>query len=51
MMHRFSRLVLVKSTLSVVPIYTMIYMGLPAWMHKGLVKLAKAFLWLGSDVV
>jgi hypothetical protein len=51
MMHHAGRLALVKSTLSVVPIYTSICMGLPAWMYKGLTKLAKAFLWTGTDVV
>jgi hypothetical protein len=51
MMYRASRLALVKSTLSTVLIYTSIYMGLPAWLYKGLMKLAKAFLWTGTDVV
>jgi hypothetical protein len=51
MMHRSGRLTLVKSMLSIVPIYTAICMGLPAWMHKALFKIAKAFLWSGLDVV
>jgi hypothetical protein len=51
MMHHSGQLVMVKSTLSVVPIYTTICMGLPAWMHKGLVRIAKAFMWSGSNVV
>jgi hypothetical protein len=51
MMHRAGRLALVKSMLSAVPICTYICMGLLAWMYKGLTKLAKAFLWIRTDVV
>jgi hypothetical protein len=51
MMHRAGRLVLIKTTLLAVPIYTSICMGLPAWMHKGLIKIAKTFLWSGSETV
>jgi hypothetical protein len=43
--------VLVKSTIMNVPIYIAICMGLPAWMDKCLVKIAKAFLWSGTNVV
>jgi hypothetical protein len=50
-LHRAGRLALIKSTLSAVPIYTSIRLGLPAWVHKALTKIIKAFLCSGSDVV
>jgi hypothetical protein len=47
-MHRCGRLALIKTTLSTIPIYTSISLGLPKWMHKALIKIMRAFLWLGS---
>jgi hypothetical protein len=49
--HRNSRLTLVKITLSAMPIYTAISIHLPPWLQKTLVRISKAFLWLGSEVV
>jgi hypothetical protein len=48
LMHRAGRLTVIKSTLSVVPIYTSICICLPAWVHKAMTKIIKAFLWSGS---
>jgi hypothetical protein len=50
-MNRSGRLALIKSTLSVIPIYVSIGMGLPAWLHSVLTKLMKIFLWSGSGEV
>jgi hypothetical protein len=49
-MHKSGCLVLVKTTLSMMPIYTAISISLPP-MQKAPVKIFKAFLWSGSDVV
>jgi hypothetical protein len=51
LMHRAGRLALIKSTLSAILIYTSICLGLPAWVHKALTKIIKAFLWAGLDAV
>jgi hypothetical protein len=51
LMNRSGRLALIKSTLSAIPIYVCIRMGLPAWVHNALLKLMKAFLWSGSGKV
>jgi hypothetical protein len=45
------RLALIKSTLLAIPIYTSICLGLPAWVHKALIKIIMVFLWTSSDVV
>jgi hypothetical protein len=50
-MHKSDRLVLVKTTLSVMPIYMTISISLPPWLQKALVKIFKAFLWFGMDVM
>jgi hypothetical protein len=50
-MHHSGRLVLVKSTLSVVPVYTAISLELPGWLHKAFEKIMKSFLWSGTDQV
>jgi hypothetical protein len=50
-MNMAGRLALIKSTLSTMPIYTSIYLGLPGWVHKAITKIIKAFLWTGTDVV
>jgi hypothetical protein len=44
LMHRRGRLALIKTTLSVIPVYTSISLGLPQWLRKALQKLMKAFL-------
>jgi hypothetical protein len=51
LMHRSGRLVLSKTTLSSIPVYTSICLKLPPWLLKILVKIMKAFLWLGIDQV
>jgi hypothetical protein len=51
LMHQSGRLVLIKTTLSSIPIYTSISIELPPWLLKCLTKLMKAFLWSGSDEV
>jgi hypothetical protein len=50
-MHRAGRLALIKSTLSTMPIYISICLGLPGWVHKAITKIIKAFLWTGTNVV
>jgi hypothetical protein len=42
---------LIKMTLSSIPIYTSISVELPPWLLKSLIKLMKAFLWSGFDQV
>jgi hypothetical protein len=51
LMNRSGRLALIKLTLSVIPIYVSIEMGLLAWLHSVLTKLMKTFLWSGSGEV
>jgi hypothetical protein len=42
---------LIKMTLSSIPIYTSISVELPPWLLKSLIKLMKAFFWSGFDQV
>jgi hypothetical protein len=51
LMHHGGRLVLIKSTLSAIPVYTSIGVGLPPWLIKALQKIMKAFLWTRTEVV
>jgi hypothetical protein len=51
LMHRSGQLTLIKTTLSAVPVYTSISLGLPQWLLKALKKVMKAFLWIGTDVI
>jgi hypothetical protein len=50
-MNRSGCLALIRSTLLAIPIYVSIGMGLSGWVHSALIKLMKAFLWLGSGEV
>jgi hypothetical protein len=50
-MNCSGRLALIKSTLTAIPIHTSISVGLPQWVIKSLIKIIKAFLWTGSNVV
>jgi hypothetical protein len=50
-MHHSGRLTLIKTTLSTVPIYTFVSLGLPQWLQKALQKVMKAFLWTGNEEV
>jgi hypothetical protein len=51
LMHRSSHLILVKTTLSAIPMYTSISIGLPRWLIKALQKILKVFLWSSSEVI
>jgi hypothetical protein len=50
-MNRSGRLALIKSTLSTVPIYISISIGLPAWVYKAFEKIMKGFLWTKTEEV
>jgi hypothetical protein len=50
-MHRCGRLTLIKTTLSLMPMYMLISLAFPIWLHKALEKLMKAFLWTRSNEV
>jgi hypothetical protein len=47
-MNMSGRLALIRFTLSAIPIYVSIGMGLPGWVHNVLIKLMKVFLWSGE---
>jgi hypothetical protein len=51
MMNRSGRLALIRSSLSSIPIYVSISIRQPGWVHNALIKIMKAILWTGSDVV
>jgi hypothetical protein len=51
LLHHTGRLTLIRTTLTAVPVYTSISLGLPPWLLKALRKLMTAFLWTGTDVV
>jgi hypothetical protein len=51
LMHHRGRLALIKSTLSAIPVYTSIGVGLQPWLIKVLEKIMKAFLWTGTEEV
>jgi hypothetical protein len=51
LMHRSRRLVLIKTTLSSMSVYTSISIELPLWLLKALTKIMKAFLWSETDQV
>jgi hypothetical protein len=51
LMHCSGCLALIKSTLSAIPMYTAMSHDLPAWLLKSFVKISKAFLWTGMEVV
>jgi hypothetical protein len=51
LMHRSGRLVLIKTTLSSMSVYTSISIELPLWLLKALTKIMKAFLWSETDQV
>ncbi|WVZ68209.1 hypothetical protein U9M48_017172 [Paspalum notatum var. saurae] len=45
------RTVLVKSTLSAIPVHVCIVTGLSAWAIRGIDRLRRSFLWSGSDIL
>jgi hypothetical protein len=51
LMHRSGRMVLIKTTMSSIPVYMSISIELPPWLLKCLIKLIKSFLWSGIDEV
>lgn len=51
LMNRSGRLALIKSTLSAILVHIPINLKLDPWVLKALVKIMKAFLWSGTDVV
>jgi hypothetical protein len=51
LLRRSGRLMLIKTTLSVVPIHTSISLDLPPWLLRAMRKLMTTFLWTGTDVV
>jgi hypothetical protein len=50
LMNRSGHLALIKSMLSVIPVYLSIAMEILPWVQKSLEKIFKAFLWAGSGV-
>lgn len=46
-----SRLVLIKSVLTSIPVYHSIAMNLPVWLIQAFQKRIRAFFWKGTDVV
>jgi hypothetical protein len=51
LMHKSGRHTLIQSTISPILVYTTISLHLPLWLQKSLVKVFKAFLWTGTNVV
>jgi hypothetical protein len=50
-MHCSGRLTLIKTTMTAMPIYTSISVGLSPWFLKVLHKIMHAFLWTRTDMV
>jgi hypothetical protein len=50
-MNRSDRLALISSTLSAIPLYISIGLGLPAKVQKALIKITNVFLWTGSNMM
>jgi hypothetical protein len=51
LMHRSGCLALIKSTLTSIPIYTLISIGMPTWMHNALQKIMRVFLWTSTNML
>jgi hypothetical protein len=51
LMNHSTRLTLIKTTQSTMSVYVFISLGLPPWLLKALVKIMKAFLWMGTNIV
>jgi hypothetical protein len=49
-MNKSGRLTLIKTTMTVMPIYIAISLELPNWLIKAMTKLMKEFLWIGIEV-
>jgi hypothetical protein len=50
-MNSNGRLALVKSTLSVMPIYVSVSLGLLSWVLRAMAKIMKPFLWTSTDII
>jgi hypothetical protein len=50
LMNKSGRLTLIKTTMTVMPIYIAISLELPNWLLKAMTKLMKEFLWIGIEV-
>jgi hypothetical protein len=51
LLRRSRRLTLIKTTLSTVPIYTSISLGLLPWLLREMRKFMTTFMWMGTNVV
>jgi hypothetical protein len=51
LMHHNNCLTLIKTTLAAIPVYTTISIKLPPWVINALIKIMKAFLWMGTKEV
>jgi hypothetical protein len=51
LLRRSRRLTLIKTTLSTVPIYMSISLGLRPWLLREMRKLMTTFMWMGTNVV
>jgi hypothetical protein len=51
MLQRTGHLMLIKTTLCTIQVYTSISISLPGWLIMVIQKILKAFLWVGSDVM
>jgi hypothetical protein len=50
-MHHSGWLSLIKSTLAAILVYTAMSQEVPAWLLQAFIKIFKAFLWTGIEVV
>jgi hypothetical protein len=51
LMRQSGRLILIRTTLSAIPVHTSISLGLPPWLHKACLRIMITFLWTGMDMV
>jgi hypothetical protein len=51
LLRHLGRLILIKTTITAVPVYTCISLGIPPWLLKALWKLMMTFLWTDTDMV
>jgi hypothetical protein len=50
-MNKFGRLILVQPTLLVMPTRITICLDLPSWPQQTMIRIMKAFLWAGTDMI
>jgi hypothetical protein len=51
LMHHSGQVMLIKTTLVDIPVYTTIAQSLPQWLLNALVNVMKAFLWSSIEVI